>query len=129
MQRSRYFRFCIALVAILVTAGLSLQAFGEAQKGWIGVRLEDIQPEWVDVVGVKGASVVEVFKGGPADKAGLKKGDIIIWYKNTPVTDAAGLRMDIAASPIGSAVPLTVLRDRLEQSIVVRIEPTPEQGA
>jgi serine protease Do len=69
----------------------------------------------------KGASVVDVMKGSPAQKAGLRKGDIIVVFDNKDVVDAGTLRNRVAMTPIGQSVKVTILRDGKKQDASVII--------
>jgi serine protease Do len=95
--------FAIPSKMALYIAG-QLIAHGKVQRGWLGVSVQDLTPEVAKSSGresTKGAMIAEVVKGGPAEKAGLKKGDVIISYEGKAIADASILRNEVATSTIG----------------------------
>jgi S1-C subfamily serine protease len=78
----------------------------------------------------KGVVVAQVAPGGPADKAGLKAGDVITAFNGTEVNDINTFRNQVAATAPGAEVTLTVLRDGKQQQIratLGELVPHPEQ--
>ena len=69
----------------------------------------------------KGALLAEVQKGGPGDRAGLKKGDIVITYQDQQITDASTFRNNVANSPIGQQVKVGIWRDGKKQEVRVTV--------
>jgi serine protease Do len=101
-----------------------LIAHGKVKRGWLGVSVQDLTPELAKsfgVEGTKGALIAQVMKGGPAEKAGMKKGDIIVAYGGKEVTNAATLRNEVAVSPIGQEVNVSVLRSGKREELTVKI--------
>jgi len=102
-----------------------LISHGKVERGWLGVSIQDLTPELAKEQGIaestKGASIGEVFSGGPADKAGIKKDDIVIGFGKKAIKDAGTLRNEVAISPIGQEVNVKVLRGGKEQEIVVTV--------
>ncbi|WP_230873403.1 MULTISPECIES: Do family serine endopeptidase [Commensalibacter] len=89
-----------------------LRVNGKVTRGWIGVRIQEINESIASSLNVKpfqGALVVKIEKGSPADKAGLKSGDIIEKINSQVVTAHTMPRM-VAAAPIHSQINLTVIR-------------------
>lgn len=102
----------------------TLIARGKVERGWLGVSVQDLTPELAKsfgVEGTKGALIAEVFKGGPAEKAGMKRGDIVIRYGPKAIEDASDLRNEVAISPVGEEVEVVVLRNGKEVDLRVRI--------
>ncbi len=98
---------------------------GKVERGWLGVSIQDLTPELAKNAGLpnlKGAYVAEVVKGGPADRAGFKKGDVILAYQRKEVTDSGELRNLVAATSVGQESKVTVWRDGKKQELTVRIE-------
>jgi serine protease Do len=98
--------------------------YGKVERGWLGVSIENITPEMAKSLGLtsdKGAFIADVMKGGPADLAGLKKGDVVLEYKGEKVTDESFLRNKVAATTIGKEVRLVVWRDKKEMQFTVKI--------
>ncbi len=102
----------------------TLIAHGKVERGWLGVGVRDLTPELARSLHLemeKGASVADVIKGGPAEKAGIKKDDVIIAYQGKEITDASALRNDVAVTPIGQDVKITVVRGGKKEELTVTI--------
>ncbi|MBI4825179.1 MAG: DegQ family serine endoprotease [Nitrospirae bacterium] len=87
---------------------------GKVTRGWAGVAIQQVTPELARTFGLKkpeGALVTEVIDNSPAEKAGLRRGDIILEVNNKGVDDVETLRNFIAQSRVGSRIALNVLRD------------------
>ena len=65
--------------------------------------------------------MADVVKDGPAESAGLKQGDVIVEFDGKPITDSAELPLLVARTPVGKAVPLTVIRDKKRENVSVTI--------
>jgi serine protease Do len=101
-----------------------LIATGTVTRGWLGVAVQNLNPELLQkakVESLKGAYVLDVVKGGPADKGGLQKGDVIIGYQGEKVSDAGSLRNAVAQTAVGATAKLTILREGKKKEIVVKI--------
>jgi serine protease Do len=91
-----------------------LIASGKVTRAWMGVTLADLTPELADGFGLKGQQGViiqSVLQGQPADKAGIKRNDVVVECNGQPVTDTQKFRLEIADMPVGSRVHLVVLRE------------------
>jgi serine protease Do len=109
-------------MAVYVTN--QLIAHGKVERGWLGVSIQGLTPEMAKKFGLstpRGALVADVVKGSPADKGGIKRGDVVLSYQGNPVPDAGMLRNDVALTPAGTEAKLTVWRDGKEQQLTVRI--------
>lgn len=101
-----------------------LEAKGEVTRGYLGVNIQDVTPELVSALRLedsKGALVADVVPGGPADKAGIKRGDLIISYDGNSVGDSHDLPALVAVTPVDKEASLTVIRDGKEHKISARI--------
>ncbi|RJR50989.1 MAG: PDZ domain-containing protein [Desulfobacteraceae bacterium] len=95
---------------------------GKVERGWLGVSVQEITPSLAKSRGLsqnRGALIAEVMKGGPAERAGIKKGDVVLAYRGEKIENAASLRNRVAASKIGEEVKVTVLRDKEEKDLKV----------
>ncbi|MEJ2170875.1 MAG: Do family serine endopeptidase, partial [Desulfobacterales bacterium] len=104
--------------------GEALMKYGKVERGWLGVSLQNLTPELAQSFGLKtsqGAVVTQVVKGGPADEAGIKVGDVITELQGKQISGVARLRNAIADTKVGQEVDLTVLRDGKPQQIKVKI--------
>lgn len=102
----------------------ALMAKGKVERGWLGVSIQKLPREKARSVGLssqEGAWVAEVMKGGPAESAGVKKGDIILMYRGEKIKGDSDLRNRVAQSPIGQKVPVTVLRNGARQELTVKV--------
>jgi serine protease Do len=102
----------------------ALIAHGKVERGWLGVSIQDLTPELAKtahVESLKGALIAEVVKGGPAEKAGLKKGDVVVGYQGKEISDSSAFRNEVAATPVGSEARVNVLRDGKKQELTVTI--------
>lgn len=99
-----------------------LIAHGKVKRGWLGVRIQDVKPENGKTGGGKmGVLVSDVIQGGPADRAGLKKDDVVIAYQGRPVDGVASLRNAVSGTAVGEEVLLVVMREGKEESVRVQI--------
>jgi serine protease Do len=102
----------------------SLKTNGSVERGFIGVQIQPVTKDIADTMGMaepRGALVAEAVKGGPADKAGLKRGDAIVAVEGQPIREPKDLSRRIAAFDPGKSVPLTVLRDGKERTVTIEI--------
>jgi Do/DeqQ family serine protease len=92
-----------------------LIAHGKVSRSGLGVTLAQLTPEMAEGFGLKGDQqgvvIQNVLEGQPADRAGLKRNDVIVEFQGRPVTDMQKFRLDVADSPSGRQVELAVLRD------------------
>lgn len=90
-----------------------LIAYGRVVRGWLGVGIQPLTEDLAAQFGVTpeaGVLVGNVVPGGPADRSGLRPGDIIQEFNGTKITSARQLQLEVARSPVGSQARLTVLR-------------------
>jgi len=91
--------------------------FGETKRGWLGVRIQYVTKEIADVEGLdkpRGALVASVAKESPADKAGIKSGDIILEFNETSIKEMNELPKIVAQTEVGKTVELKVWRNKTE---------------
>ncbi|WP_024506099.1 trypsin-like peptidase domain-containing protein [Bradyrhizobium sp. ARR65] len=104
-----------------------LVASGHVERGRIGVALADLDEP---VSGhLQGARITEVSPGSPAERAGLRKGDIILKANDVTIRSATQMRNLIGLTPVGQQVRLTIERDRATESATVEVEPLAERNA
>lgn len=109
-------------IALHVTKALI--QYGKVERGWLGVTIRDMTPDLAKTANVqntKGAYVEDVVKGGPADQAGIKKGDIILNFGGKEVTDSGILRDEVANAQMGKEVKVTLLRQGKKEDRTVKI--------
>jgi Do/DeqQ family serine protease len=86
---------------------------GAVARGWIGVELQEISPALAESFKLgpqRGALIAGVLRGGPADKAGIKPGDVVVEIQGKPVADPTAMLNMIAAQPPGSPVKMKLKR-------------------
>ena len=101
-----------------------LISHGKVERGWLGISAQDVTPEITKNLAVelrRGALIGDVVKGGPAERAGIKKNDIVIVFQGKEITSAAMLRNEISLSPIGRDVRMVIVRAGKRQEVTVRI--------
>lgn len=102
-----------------------LEEKGKVTRGWLGVGIQPVTPELAQSFGVegeKGALVADVAKDSPADKAGLKSGDIILEFDGKQIQEMNNLPRLVAATPVGNKVKLKILRNGKSEVVTVKIE-------
>jgi serine protease DegQ len=107
----------------------SIIATGQKVRGWIGVEPQDITPELAESFGLtrkSGAIIAGVLKGGPADKAGIRPGDILLAVEGKPVTDTTDMLNLIAQLTPGKKAKMTVLRKTQESTVDVLVGKRPK---
>ncbi len=101
-----------------------LKAKGKVTRGWLGVSVQDISEEIAKSMKLKdrnGALISDVFKGDPADKAGLKSGDVVTEVNGKKIKDTHELLMLIAGFRVGDTVKVKVLREGQEKILSITI--------
>ncbi len=102
---------------------------GKASHGWLGVMVQPITPEIAEgmkLSDLKGALVADVSPGGPADKAGVRRGDIIVALNGKEVDSVSQLTNSVGVVQPGTKETLKVVRDGEEREIGVKIGELPE---
>src|SRR5882672_3295405 len=104
---------------------------GTVTRGWIGVEVQEITPpiaESFKLESTRGALIAGVLRGGPADKAGVKPGDVLVEIEGKPVADPAAMLNLIAALAPGSAATMKVKRQGqdVDASVTVGRRPKPQ---
>jgi serine protease Do len=97
---------------------------GKVTRGWLGVTIQRVTPEIAESLGLeksRGALVANVAEGSPADQAGIKVGDVIIEYNGKPVDDSGHLPILVARTAVGESVKATVIRDKEQVPITVKV--------
>ena len=97
---------------------------GGVTRGWFGIEVADITPELADSLGLKtkqGAIVGAMERDSPAEKAGLKLGDVIVAVNGQPVADTTSTLNVIAGMQPGKSVPVKVMRRDHELTVDVMV--------
>ncbi|MDR5868383.1 Do family serine endopeptidase [Halomonas koreensis] len=107
---------------------------GRVVRGWLGVEAQELNPELAASFGLEapgGVIISGVIPDGPADRAGLQPGDVLLEVDDRPILDPRQTMSDIAAVAPGTRLPVTVVRggERLEVTLRVAERPTPARPA
>jgi len=103
---------------------------GKVVRGWLGVMIQEITPELKDKLNLKeerGALVGDVVAEGPADKAGIKRGDVIVSFDGKEISEANDLPFIVASTPVGKTVTVEVIRIGKKEHFQVQIEELKEE--
>ncbi len=98
--------------------------------GWLGVSIQNLNADLRNYFGIKekmGVIVVRVFKDSPADKAGIKEGDLIISFNSQPVNDSRELVNLVTESEVGKVVPVEILRGGKAIQVNIKIGARPQE--
>lgn len=100
---------------------------GKVTRGYVGVYIQQVTQDLAESFGLKtpeGALVTKIEKGSPAEKAGLKAGDVITALNDRKVTSSSSLPMLVSSLRPGTKAELTVIRDKKRLSSILLSEPT-----
>lgn len=106
-----------------------LQTSGKVTRGWAGLAIQEITPGLADTLGMdkpNGALVAGVVHGGPAERGGVKVGDVIVEFDGKKVTDAMDLPLWIARTPIDKTVAIKVQREQQDVKLNFTVSAIPE---
>ena len=101
---------------------------GKVVRGWLGVTIQTLTPELAEQFNLhdtKGVLVGDVSDGGPAEKAGIQRGDVIAEYNGEKVDNVSTLRNVVAETPPDKEIGITIIRDEKRQTIRVMISEMP----
>ncbi|PYM42052.1 MAG: hypothetical protein DME12_09080 [Candidatus Rokuibacteriota bacterium] len=130
---SREARTTVAFVLLaLLLVGAAASAMEARQWSWLGVRIRDLSEQEMEQIAARhgiregfGVVIVEVIGGAPAERAGLKSGDIVVAFGKRPVTETRLLQRLVAAAPTDRESELTVLRAEGRRRVSVRLTSMP----
>ncbi|WP_448189793.1 DegQ family serine endoprotease [Azospirillum sp. sgz301742] len=112
-----------------------LKSNGEVRRGWLGVQIQQVSPDIAENLSVaeqKGALVTSVTPGGPAEKAGIKQGDVILSFGGKDIEKMRQLPRMVAGTEAGREVAVKLMREGREQSLQVTVgamEPETQMAA
>jgi len=125
-------RILRSLLAGLLLVAVAASAVDAAQWAWLGVRIRDLSEQEGDEISKRhglregfGVLIIEVMEGTPAEKAGLKNGDLVVAFEDRPVTETRLLQRLIASAGPGRDVRLTILRAEGRRRLDVKLASMP----
>jgi serine protease Do len=112
-----------------------LRQFGETRRGWLGVRIQNVDDATAEALGLgsaRGALVAGIDDKGPAKPAGLEVGDVIVKFDGRDIKDSRDLPRVVASTPVGKAVDVVIMRKgkELTKSVTLgRLEDNERQAS
>lgn len=100
---------------------------GAVERGYIGIKAQDLDPDLADAFGInsqRGAVIVNVLKDSPADKAGIRPGDIVVSVNNKQVRNAQDVINQIGLVPVGDKINFDIIRDGKKLTLAASVGST-----
>lgn len=119
-------------INVAMQVAKQLETKGYSTHGWLGVSIQPVSQELAEAFGLKrphGTVVAQVMADSPAQKAGLKSGDIILSYNGEKLETSSDLPPLVGETAVGKKVEMNVLRDGKKKEIYATIEALPEKLA
>ena len=108
-----------------------IREHGAVVRGWVGVAIQAVTPDLArsfGLHGAEGALVADVTSGGPAAKAGIARGDVIVRWGDRRVQHSRELPLMVALTAPGTRVPVIIMREGQERTVDVTVERMPAEG-
>jgi serine protease Do len=108
-----------------------LRQFHRARRGWLGVRIQQVTPDIAETLGLHGADgalVAGVNTGGPADRAHLQNGDVLLTFNGQKLREMRTLPRVVAETPIDQKVPVDLWRNGRAMTVDVVVAEMPEEA-
>jgi serine protease Do len=108
-----------------------LKTKGRVSRGWLGVLIQDVTLDLAESFGMKkprGALVAKVLPDSPARTAGIKVGDVIVKFNDNEVINSANLPPIVGSTKVGVEIPVEVVRERRNKTIMVALGELPDEG-
>ena len=105
-----------------------LKSKGRVERGWLGVYIQDVDKNLAESLGLskpQGALIAQVEEGSPADKAGIKPGDVVVKLNGRNIVDASDLPHTVGLVKPGETVSATVIRNAKKRQLSVKVDVRP----
>jgi len=106
-----------------------LKATGKiTQRGWLGIEMTPVTPQLAEQLNlntIEGGLVAAVIEGSPAERAGIKPGDLIVRWNADPINEPGDLSLAVARTKPNTKAEVTVLRDGKEEKLTVEVGSRP----
>jgi serine protease Do len=110
----------------------SLAETGKVIRGWLGISIQDVDADLAEKFGLdetRGALVGDVMEGSPAEKAGIRPGDVIVTYNGRSVDSSTSLRNMVAQTNVGGEVKVKIIRDGKHKVLKITVGEFPREFA
>jgi Do/DeqQ family serine protease len=121
--------FAIPANMVRVVVASARGGSAAVKRPWLGAKLQEVTPEIADSLGLKrpsGALVANVAAGGPAARAGIKTGDVIISIDGTLIDDPNSFDYRFATKPLGGSAQVALLRQGRDVAVTISLQSAPE---
>lgn len=109
-----------------------LEEEGTVQRGWLGIRIQPVSPDIAESLGLdepKGALITSVNENSPAEKAGLRQGDVVLGFDDEEIDAPRALSRIVATTEVGADTPIKIWRGDKAITLEVNIGEAPRQVA
>jgi len=109
-----------------------IRDYGKARRGWLGVKIQQVTPDLADSLGLKeasGAMIAGLIDGGPAEKAKIRSGDVVLKFNGQDVKEMHSLPRIVAETEVGKQVPVVIWRDGKEMTLTAIVAERPSEAA
>ena len=103
---------------------------GKIERSWLGIGIQKLTPELAESMNIKiktGVLINRVYENSPAEKSGLKEGDVIIECNGKKLEDPSDLQKIVISVPVGSSLELKILREGKEKVFTIKTEKMPDE--
>jgi serine protease Do len=115
-------------IEMAVDVAMQIKDSGKVSRGWLGVLIQEVTRELAETFGMKaphGALIAKVLDDSPAQQAGLQVGDVIVEFNGKKVTRSSSLPPLVGRTPVNKYADVTIIRDRKQKTIKVKIAQLP----
>ncbi len=107
----------------------SLVKSGKVIRGWLGISIQEVTPQLAEEFNLKeskGSLVADVLPGSPAERSGLRRGDVIVTFMGQKIENASQLRNLAAQTAVGTKATVVIIREKREKEVVIMVDEQPK---